>query len=154
MAEEDNIFESEGLDLAREREQYVIDTLSKIIPDAASWATEELIFPLLTPTMLFSYAMDLVNEKTPTSRTINNFVDALGKEQYAAGTGPIEAGVYDATSLLTGTLGGGIVYEAALDKIKASQPKVYEKLTRAFPYWVDHVNNNDTGTQKNPKALH
>jgi hypothetical protein len=153
MAEEDNIFESEGLDLAREREQYVIDTLSKIIPDAASWATEELIFPLLTPTMLFSYAMDLVNEKTPTSRTINNFVDALGKEQYAAGTGPIEAGVYDATSLLTGTLGGGIVYEAALDKIKASQPKVYEKLTRAFPYWVDHVHNNAPGIIKNAKGV-
>jgi len=152
MTEEDNVFESEGLDLAREREQYVIDTLSKIIPDAASWATEELIFPLLTPTMLFSYAMDLVNEKTPTSRTINNFVDALGKEQYAAGTGPIEAGVYDATSLLTGTLGGGIIYEAALDKIKASQPKVYEKLTRAFPYWVDHVHNNAPGIIKNAKG--
>ena len=153
MTEEDNVFESEGLDLAREREQYVIDTLSKIIPDAASWATEELVFPLLTPTMLFSYAMDLVNEKTPTSRTINNFVDSLGKEQYAAGTGPIEAGVYDATSLLTGTLGGGIVYEAALDKIKASQPKVYEKLTRAFPYWVDHVHNNAPGIVKNAKGV-
>ena len=37
-----------------------------------------------------------------TTIDLGSFVDALGKEQYAAGTGPIEAGVYDATSLLTG----------------------------------------------------
>ena len=45
-----------------------------------------------------------------------------------------------------------MVYEAALDKIKKSKPKVYARLTQAFPYWVNHVHNRSPGLIKNIKG--
>ena len=152
---EDNVFEDFSVEEQRkQREAAILQNFSKIIPDAASWATEEMLLPFYAPTAIFQYAMEIVGgpEKQIKPSTLNNFIEALGAEQYAAGTGPIEGGTYDVASFLGGGLGGAIVYEAALDKIKVSNPKVYERLKRAFPYWVDHVHNRSPGLIKNIKG--
>ena len=154
MAEKDDIFEERSADeIRQDREAAIIQNLSKIIPNAADWATEEMIFPLYAPTALLKYSMELVGgPPIPPASVINNFMGALQAEEYAAGTGPIQEGTYDVASSGVGLLGGAIVYEAALDKIKANNPKVYKQLTRMFPYFVDHVHNRAPGILKNVKG--
>lgn len=155
MAEEDNIFEERSADeIRKNREEAIVyNVLNKILPNAADWATEEILFPLYAPTALLKYSMELVGgPPIPPASTINNFMSALQAEEYAAGTGPIQEGTYDVASSGVGLLGGAIVYEAALDKIKANNPKVYKQLTRMFPYFVDHVHNRAPGILKNVKG--
>ena len=155
MAEEDNIFEERSADeIRKDREEAIVyNVLNKILPNAADWATEEILFPLYAPTALLKYSMELVGgPPIPPASAINNFMGALQAEEYAAGTGPIQEGTYDVASSGVGLLGGAIVYEAALDKIKANNPKVYKQLTRMFPYFVDHVHNRAPGILKNVKG--
>ena len=154
MAKKDDIFEERSADeIRQDREAAIIQNLSKIIPNAADWMTEEMIFPLYAPTALLKYSMELVGgPDIPSASVLNNFISALKAEEYSAGTGPIQEGTYDITSSGVGLIGGAIVYEAALDKIKANNPKVYKQLTRMFPYFVDHVHNRGPGIIKNAKG--
>ena len=154
MAKKDDIFEERSADeIRQDREAAILQNLSKIIPNAADWATEEMIFPLYVPTALLRYSMKIVGgPDIPPASVINNFIAALKAEEYSAGTGPIQEGTYDVTSSGVGLIGGAIVYEAALDKIKANNPKVYKQLTRMFPYFVDHVHNRAPGIIKNAKG--
>jgi len=154
MSEKDDIFEERSADeIRQDREAAILQNLSKIIPNAADWATEEMLFPLYYPTALLKYSMELVGgPDIPSASVLNNFISALKAEEYSAGTGPIQEGTYDFTSSGVGLIGGAIVYEAALDKIKANNPKVYKQLTRMFPYFVDHVHNRAPGIIKNAKG--
>ena len=147
-----DVIREERKQVGKDREEAILQNLSKIIPNAADWATEELIFPLYAPTALVKYAMDIVGgPDIPSASVLNNFVSAIEAEQYAQGTGPIESGAYTVGSSGVGLAGGALVYEAALDKVKKELPKVYKGLTRLFPYWVDHVHNNAPGIIKNAK---
>ena len=154
MDDKDDIFEERSVDeIRQDREAAIIQNLSKIIPNAADWMTEEMIFPLYAPSALLKYSMELVGgPDIPSASVLNNFISALKAEEYAAGTGPIQEGTYDVASSGVGLIGGAIVYEAALDKIKANNPKVYNQLTRMFPYFVDHVHNRAPGIIKNAKG--
>jgi len=155
MDEDDNIFEERSADeIRQDREAAILQNLSKIIPNAADWATEEILFPLYAPTALVKYSMQIVDgPNIPNAAVLNNFISALEAEQYAKGTGEIESGTYDVASSGVGLIGGAVVYEAALDKIKKNNPKTYTQLTRAFPYWVDHVHNRAPGIIKNAKGV-
>ena len=155
MTEEDNVFEERSADeIRQDREAAILQNLSKIIPNAADWATEEILFPLYAPTALVKYSMQIVDgPNIPNAAVLNNFISALEAEQYAKGTGEIESGTYDVASSGVGLIGGAVVYEAALDKIKKNNPKTYTQLTRAFPYWVDHVHNRAPGIIKNAKGV-
>jgi hypothetical protein len=151
---EANVFEDVSAEKIRKRrEERILGILSKVIPGAADWMTEELIFPLYYPTALLKYSMNLVGGPEIISASeLNNMVSALEAEEYPEGTGPVTAGAAD-TAKVVGGMGAGIyIYEAALDKIKKQQPKIYDKLLRAFPYWVDHVHNRGPGVIKNFKG--
>ena len=151
---EANVFEDVSAEKIRKRrEERILGILSKVIPGAADWMTEELIFPLYYPTALLKYSMDLVGGPEIISASeLNNMVSALEAEEYPEGTGPVTAGAAD-TAKVVGGMGAGIyLYEAALDKIKKQQPKIYDKLLRAFPYWVDHVHNRGPVVIKNFKG--
>ncbi len=54
MAEEDNILEERSADeIRKDREEAIVyNVLNKILPNAADWATEEILFPLYAPTAL------------------------------------------------------------------------------------------------------
>ena len=148
---EDNVFEDfSAEEIRKQREEKILGILGKVITGGADWMTEELIFPLYYPTGLLKYAMELVDgPEIKSASELNNFVTALEAEEYPEGTGPVTAGVADTTKVLGGMGAGIYIYEAALDKIKNQQPKIYEKLKSAFPYWVDHVHNRGPGVIKN-----
>ena len=151
---EDNVFEDISAEkIRKQREKKILGILSKVIPGAADWMTEELIFPLYYPSALLKYSMELVDgPEIKSASELNNFVTALEAEEYPEGTGPVTAGAAD-TAKVVGGMGAGIyLFEAALDKIKTQQPKIYEKLKSAFPYWVDHVHNRGPGVIKNFKG--
>ena len=117
---EANVFEDVSAEKIRKRrEERILGILSKVIPGAADWMTEELIFPLYYPTALLKYSMDLVGGPEIISASeLNNMVSALEAEEYPEGTGPVTAGAAD-TAKVVGGMGAGIyLYEAALDKIK------------------------------------
>ena len=98
-----DVIREERKQVGKDREEAILQNLSKIIPNAADWATEELIFPLYAPTALVKYAMDIVGGPDILSASVlNNFVSAIEAEQYAQGTGPIESGAYTVGSWFSG----------------------------------------------------
>ena len=76
MSEKDNIFEERSADeIRQDREAAILQNLSKIVPNAADWATEEMLFPLYYPTALLKYSMELVGgPDIPSASVLNNFI--------------------------------------------------------------------------------
>ena len=82
MAEEDNIFEEDnvdlakdGLELAREREKNIVGNVGKFLVDAANLATEELTVPVGMATGILNFGSSIVNgPKIPNPMMVNDFI--------------------------------------------------------------------------------
>jgi hypothetical protein len=159
MDEDDNIFDEDnvdlakdGLALAREREKNIVGNVGKFLVDATNLATEELTVPVGIATGLFNFGMSIVNgPKVPNIMDVNNYVKELAKSEYDAG--PAGQWGWWGTAGATGIVTGGIVYDKALNKIKAAYPKIYANLVKAFPYSVGQIHGATLEALKNTKNL-
>lgn len=159
MTEEDNIFDEDnvdlakdGLDLAREREKNIVSNVGKFLVDAVNLATEELTVPVGIATGLFNFGSSIVNgPPVPNIMDVNNYVKELAKAEYDAG--PAGQWGWWGTAGGTGIVTGGIIYDKALNKIKAAYPKIYANLVKAFPYSVGQIHGATLEALKNTKNL-
>ncbi len=159
MAEEDNIFDEDnvdlakdGLDLAREREKNIVGNVGKFLVDAVNLASEELTVPVGIATGLFNTGLAITNGgKVPNIMDVNNHIKELAKAEYEAG--PAGQWGWWGTAGGTGIVTGGIVYDKALNKIKAAYPKIYANLVKAFPYSVGQIHGATLEALKNTKNL-
>jgi len=159
MAEEDNIFDEDnvdlakdGLELAREREKNIVSNVGKFLVDAVNLASEELTVPVGIATGLFNAGLAITNGgKVPNIMDVNNYVKELAKSEYDAG--PAGQWGWWGTAGATGIVTGGIVYDKALNKIKAAYPKIYANLVKAFPYSVGQIHGATLEALKNTKNL-
>ena len=159
MAEEDNIFEEDnvdlakdGLELAREREKNIVGNVGKFLVDAANLATEELTVPVGMATGILNFGSSIVNgPKIPNIMDVNNFVREMAKQEYEAGPAG-EWGWWGASGA-TGLVTGGVIYDKALNKIKVAYPKIYNNLVKAFPYSVGQIHGATLEALKNTKNL-
>jgi hypothetical protein len=159
MTEEDNVFDEDnvdlakdGLELAREREKNIVGNVSKFLVDAANLATEELTVPVGLATGILNIGSSIVNgPKIPNIMDVNNFVREMAKQEYEAGPAG-EWGWWGASGA-TGLVTGGVIYDKALNKIKAAYPKIYTNLVKAFPYSVGQIHGATLEALKNTKNL-
>jgi len=159
MDEDDNIFDEDnvdlakdGLELAREREKNIVSNVGKFLVDAVNLASEELTVPVGIATGLFNAGLAITNGgKVPNIMDVNNYVKELAKSEYDAG--PAGQWGWWGTAGATGIVTGGIVYDKALNKIKAAYPKIYANLVKAFPYSVGQIHGATLEALKNTKNL-
>jgi hypothetical protein len=164
MVENVDIFEEETLDtpvlssaeIRDKRREKIIHNLSKAIPSSLSWMTEELTVPFFIPSKIMELSSNIVGgPPIPNPMAVNDFIGELGPMEYEGG--PIEKKVYEIGAPGAGLIGGAILYDKALDKIKAASPAIYNNLKIAFPYWVGHmhggVNAIIEGTKESKGAL-
>ena len=144
--------EKTGLELAREREEKLVDNASKFLLDAVNLGTEELTVPPAIAVKIINTASSIVNgPQIPSPMMINDFIKDLTKQEYEAG--PAGEWGWWAASGGTGLVGGGIVYDLSLNKIKAAYPKLYANLVKAFPYSVGQIHGATLEALKNSKNI-
>jgi len=151
--DEDNVdLAKDGLELAREREKNIVGNVGKFLVDAANLATEELTVPVGMATGILNFGSSIVNgPKIPNIMDVNNFVREMAKQEYEAGPAG-EWGWWGASGA-TGLVTGGVIYDKALNKIKAAYPKIYNNLVKAFPYSVGQIHGATLEALKNTKNL-
>ena len=143
--------EKTGLELAREREEKLANNASKFLLDAANIGIEELTVPPGIAIGIINTASSIVNgPQIPNPMMINDFIKDLTKQEYEAGPAG-EWGWWGASGA-TGLVGGGVVYDLSLNKIKAAYPKLYANLVKAFPYSVGQIHGATLEALKNSKA--
>ena len=143
--------EKTGLELAREREEKLVNNTSKFLLDAINLGTEELTVPPGIAVKIINTASSIVNgPEIPSPMMINDFIKDLTKQEYEAGPAG-EWGWWGASGA-TGLVTGGVAYDLSLNKIKAAYPKLYANLVKAFPYSVGQIHGATLEALKNSKA--